>query len=756
MPSPIKGLKSLEIKRWLRNLLPPSRPSGWQPALAGLPIIHGQPEIKRIDPQILLQNSSEPDPNNIDILPGSPLPSPQETTKAQININKVVVKSAKLLNHKRSAVIIAATGIATGTAALFASYYVPISGLSFVDRVPVNFFFHFHIYVSLWAEGWLIAGGVGLATMLGSALIGLTTHLARAKNIKAQIVKLYNDPDQSQALCNAIVALKDLARDKINAILPQPENINWQPNIEKAIASLGEAATIVYNPSEAPKPDVPPEAASLLKQIKQSHQTLLFTRNISLRELKDISKHNSLRREWDSGTKYFRNGQSHEYGAPGEVITLVMKKGFHQSEVSQKSRLVNMYIEEIDGNKAPGRKIKPLGSFGDDKGSLNCRVHIDGVIEEAEQEGMLLSLAEKVDYNRCLEARAPIPLLDNTPKDPDDPLAAATVLHDDAPKFMGYYPQLEVNHDIPLDQVERILVPEHMLNDAIEACRQNHQLLGLLQKVEGTGQTKEEFLHHRNLLFRRSRAYGGQFTPNFGFNSFFLFEQAFFRLCLEENHFNPITQIIVSQDTKSIISSKNGFRPQPAGPWIFASPQNAPEIERTSNNDWKVFINPRPENFDVVLKKVVKILNGFQSHGLGFQFKIAANLNHEWRAGRPFGASSSPKIIIYANEKHLQPLALALDAALKKKHARAGFDNQPGPSFCRRYGKTDLIFYKKEYFEPWGEARVAIAAAAEQAARQAGITDEAEIMAKKQAALEIEYEGENYYMRKGDTDPLVA
>jgi hypothetical protein len=306
-----------------------------------------------------------------------------------------------------------------------------------------------------------------------------------------------------------------------------------------------------------------------------------------------------------------------------------------------------------------------------------------------------------------------------------------TLWHDVKDRYMGLYPQLEIDHDIPIEQVEKIMVPEHLWAEAEELARQNPKIAGLLCKIEGTGATKQEFVRGRNYLGRRTRYLGGSFQPNFGYNSFFLFEQAYFKIVLGE--FKEF------KSKASALIEKYGFQVLAARGWIWATPPPEESIER-NDSDWKIFVNPREEKYFEVLEAVLKTLRG-----KGVHFKIPPDLLDEWRAGRKFGSSSSaPKIIVYVNEKTLVPILTALNFVFAKSLKDAGFGEDSGPSFSKRFGISDLLLYKREYgYDGSGDER-------------AGIADGAgEEMEKKRAALAAAgFAGENFYIKKGEFDPV--
>jgi hypothetical protein len=311
-------------------------------------------------------------------------------------------------------------------------------------------------------------------------------------------------------------------------------------------------------------------------------------------------------------------------------------------------------------------------------------------------------------------------------------------------KYMGLMPQLEVNHDIALDQVEKILVPEHLWEtEAVVAARQHPQLGPLMQKVEGTGKSEQEFLLGRNQVGRRPRMFGGHHTPHMGYSSLFKMEKDYFKLVLGDNY----------KETATALFEKYGYLGFERGIWHQAHPKSADLIER-KEHDWKIFVNPTEESFLAVLEATLQVLQNIKP---GVSFKIPIDRSTEWK-GRPIlKASNTPKIVIWVNPEIIKDLLCILEEQYKVAELNhAGFADQPGPSFAGHFGsENNLLFHKKEYeYGPEGDVRTSIAKSAEQEARARGITDENELMRIKAEALSAAgFVGPFFYIKAGEYDP---
>jgi len=319
---------------------------------------------------------------------------------------------------------------------------------------------------------------------------------------------------------------------------------------------------------------VSPEAIALRDRVRNSGQRLLFTRNIDLAELGDMVSHGAIRGKHSYAINYFRYGLSHEYGQAGEVVTVVMKRGFWSQE-KDLSHLGNLFLREFDGQELMEEGWEPMGAvsrsrvlelFGSDRaweqffvepdaGYLRFKRNAGKIIAEAglaseqkaglnrmmagmcmmqfrtfiggtDREGLLNDLVKAVEYNRLLEKK-------KYDEPQGDDYIGKTIIGPGQESFMGHYPQLEIGHEIGLDMVERIMVPEHMWESVSARAAHNPALRALLQKIEGTGATEAEFLEGRDRLGRRSRRDGGSIRPNFGDPSFHAFEQAYLKLMLE-------------------------------------------------------------------------------------------------------------------------------------------------------------------------------------------------------------------------------
>ena len=426
------------------------------------------------------------------------------------------------------------------------------------------------------------------------------------------------------------------------------------------------------------------DAVALRDRVRLGGRPLLFTRNISPTEIGDMAQSGRIRNNPDSASvfynaSYFRYGLGHEYG----TITVIMKPHFWEEE-KERSSLKNLLLRKVNGETAPGQELKPLG---EEKYGM---VMVDGVIEADDNpEGFLLDLTQKVDYNRSL---------DRTPSSSSwvdgIPARGETIAMPAMDQYMGVYPQLEVKGEVPLEQIEKILVPEHMWDEARQRAKQNPQVAALLHKVERTGTTEDDFLNGSELMARRSRGLGGGFDPMFGYNSFYLFEQEYFRTVLDTR---PVLSAEEFSASAQALMQRYRYVGRPSG-WLWAYPTDVTPISRSNDGDWKIFVNPREETFLPTLEAVLQILS--QNGEQGIFFKIPPDPSLEWRPGRRFGRDpNTPKITIYVNQDTLAQILRALDEhfCTRQELHKAGFGEAPGPSFTRRYGLTDLLFYKKEY-----------------------------------------------------------
>lgn len=521
-----------------------------------------------------------------------------------------------------------------------------------------------------------------------------------------------------------------IAQD-VAALETQFEGLKWAEGLPKDIQAQLRAAKLEVTElkrqltemqGHAQAGSVIQDPIALRDQVRSIKEPLLFTRNISLgREFQAIVKDGMLSPN-GRGCLHLRNGIGTEYGKEGDVLTIIFKKSLWEAE-KDKADFRNIFVSQLDGQDVDQTIIMPVDT----------------------RENLLIQLREKVEYHRGLQTSGKAMQIGM-----DDSVCGMSIIHEDLSKYMGVFPQLEISHDILLDQVETILVPEHLYDAACEIARGNPQVLRLLQKVEGTGETKDKFLEGRKNMPRRSRAWFGRYKPNFGDEAFYLFEQAYFRVVLEGR---PTDSVNLSFETqvRQLVSSH--FTIDPFFGWLMLRPTTGQKIDRQRDSDWKVFVNPRPDEFFNVLRVVCSVLGN-----RGIEFKVPADINAFWRSGRTFGDSASPKIVVYANSQTLPEIIKDLDAALKQECSGAGFSAaEKGPSFCRRVPDSEFLSYKIESFRDDGEVRKAIADAAKREAINDGVTDKREIKRRQQAALEqAGFVGENFYMQQGDIDPILG
>lgn len=406
------------------------------------------------------------------------------------------------------------------------------------------------------------------------------------------------------------------------------------PDVEKALREKGAEFTL-------PPADkrVSPHDEHILQQVRRS-EGLLFTRNISMAELENIAADEKIAGHTKEKTKYYRLGLGHEYGKPGEVFTIIMKRAFWEKMKNKiqsgQARVENLFLPE------------------------------EGSTEQFEE--LAKKLTGKVEYNRQI----------NLSRNPNEIVPGVTIAAEEASHYMGLYPQLETTEPVPLDQVQAILVPEHLFSTVKDKFKSNLPLLPLFRKVK-SGTIEADFMAGREYLARREKR--GGFEPNMGYHALSAFENAYFRLILEIEHQLKIAELCVT--TRFYPLNK-----RPA--WTVLYPPSDKPPLNLEKYDWKIFVNPRPEKFYAVLGIVMQTLNEFS---FGIQFKVPKDLHAEWKAGRPFGFSSdTPKIVIYPNAKTLPSILSLLHRLLP---VDSGFANLPGPSFAAPY-QGELLFYKKE------------------------------------------------------------
>jgi hypothetical protein len=181
-----------------------------------------------------------------------------------------------------------------------------------------------------------------------------------------------------------------------------------------------------------------------------------------------------------------------------------------------------------------------------------------------------------------------------------------------------------------------------------------------------------------------------------------------------------------------------GYEGMPIDGWMWGTPMVGKKLTR-GGSDWRIMVNPREEHYFEVLEGTLSVLS--TALDLGIEIRTSRDLAAKWRPGRRFGATSdAPKITIFVNEDLLPGVLSVLNEALEPLKS-GGFGKRPGPSYARRIGITDMLFYQREYWSVEGEdARAKIAASAKKDAKK---------------ALETAgFCGENYYRRAEDADPF--
>lgn len=503
----------------------------------------------------------------------------------------------------------------------------------------------------------------------------------------------------------------DVATEKANASI-QPANV--QPEEDSGFFNMDETATTLFEP-DMPEISESSDPAYLLDRVRKSGRMLRFTRNISLRELESMANDNAMV-PIAKGEKCYRYGLGHGYGDVGEVLTIVMKEGFWESEKNKNdSALNNIFMRASDmdelngGNNGNGTALAPL---------IKRRLE-----KNDENEKLLKFLASEVDYNRNLER-------EDHGFGADD-IKGMTVMMQDKLKCMEVYPQMDVYRERDFSMIDKIMVPEHLWERALNMAQSNKQIARLLYRMDGTGRTAEDFMKDGDKMARRSRINWGRFQPNYGYDSFYVAEQEYFKLVLDTDYENWTRDMMWGY----------GYTGVSDGYWFHASSLHARSLQRESR-DWKIFINPKStgtddSEFRDVLEATLQVLQKHQD--LGIKFKIPLDLGQEWK-GRTIGdESNTPKIVVYLNENVLPLIMAELHSEFMECCPNAGFIGEPGPAFSRQY--SNLLFYKKEYWDQ--RANIA---------NQAG----GNLSNKAAVLLSAGFRGTNFYIMSGDYDPLLA
>ena len=469
-----------------------------------------------------------------------------------------------------------------------------------------------------------------------------------------------------------------------------------QPEVQQALAVRGKEISLPPLNER-----ITSEEAVLLQRAHDS-AGLFFSRNISSEELCDVAKTGEVRGRRKT---YWRFGISAEYGKEGETITLVMNRRFWE-DFHGRGKFSNLWRED------------PLNPT-----------------PQEEAEKILDRLTKEANYNRAFEVDAR----------PQDGLMGRTVMHEVG--FMGYNPQLEVKDAIPLEYVEAVIVPEHLWPETKKAVAGNPRLRELMIKLE-SGETRDDYLAGRKEVARRRRSGGGGFEPNMGFNALRKLEEAYFQLVVGRHPFQYRRQIV------TMSGGRAGWSPL-APDWIQVPADAAkPSLIRNKDGDWKIFVNPREENFFAVLRTVLEVQAEFPE---GIDFKVPKDLQTEWREGRPFTASNSPKIVIWVNQATLDQVLERLSARLDAQFPDGiGFGEEPGPSFANPYYGHNL-FYKKEYGgdDNLPDPRARIAGAIETQGKSQGL-DFAQIRSQQIEALISAGYAPPYFHRKiNEPDPAL-
>ncbi len=477
-----------------------------------------------------------------------------------------------------------------------------------------------------------------------------------------------------------------------------------------------------------------------VKSVKGLFEELLWTHNTSYETFKLILQSGYVKPTDHRGSQ-FRYGLDSEYGA----IKIVMKRGFEEQFRGQ-GRNHHDDVDEIfyDLFQIARSRFKQAG------------------MEERE---MRRRIANEYDFRRQL-----IPL----PDDPDD-----FILGDEVYLRSYFSPQLQIRKQVTLDNVQTILIPDHMFWDVTRFARDNgvpKELIKKFKRVKGTGAEEQYFAFYmdenkqehgdlRQALkdgVRRPGLYYGNSSTYTTSKAAFQKEEAEYLRILAKNMFGqdesyaeetsrdggyiPVTSLSNVEYLRiaNSIFAKHGLATRQVNGWLYVK-KGAVRKHTNDRKLWKLFLNPNPEHFYEVLDIVSSVLSE-EERVYG---KILSSNTDKRKSGAPaISDPNEPKFMfyIYGNDakERLVRIVTKIEERISAEKVsmmalpqgvRHGYQ-QWGPSFTKK--RNELIFYGQSGFYESSRHRIA-----------RGVDRK-----REQTELEKHYEGENFYLYKGEEDPF--
>ncbi len=477
------------------------------------------------------------------------------------------------------------------------------------------------------------------------------------------------------------------------------------------------------------------------KPMKGTFQDLLWTHNTSPELFKAILKSGQIEARNQRRGANFRYGLDSEFGA----IKMVMKKGFEEkyigSGVSEGTHVDQIFYDFFN---------KAKNFYGKEMNEAELR---RAIATDYEFRQYLSAIPEGEHYSG------------------GDEHYQRTYLN----------PQLQIRVHVGLfENVERFLIPEHLYDEMVTHARNtgvNEGLISRFQKVSGTGKTdKEYYVWKRGSLdsqevgdaslamqlgYKRpsyvNNMSGSSSRSATGAKAFFEEEKAYFSIMANQFLDLPVEEepkelsvtTVSENQFQSLVSkifSSHGIQSYQSSGWRFFAKGRPVEGVVDPTQQWKLFLNPKPEHFFEVMERVMKVLEK-EPDVLG---KIPQSNRSVRKGNRVFENPHEPKLLLYIRGAKPKEDLVRIVEALEKEFSpeeieRFGFGmglrggrRQWGPSFTKK--RNRLIYYTQGGYAESGR-REAISQAQ-------GDTEQIRI---KLSSL---FEGENFYRHKGERDPF--
>lgn len=339
-----------------------------------------------------------------------------------------------------------------------------------------------------------------------------------------------------------------------------------------------------------------------------------------------------------------------------------------------------------------------------------------------------------------------------------------------------YNPQMHIADDVNLDAVDKVLVPEHLYDEVFDSATRNGFDTSKLVKVEGTGSIGEYYAYNRHLgigstqsaidIGARRLDLGRGSTNSIDVHpaSFAKEEEAYMKVLLDNQvpsskdikastlsqSAHDSTWSTIAENTPNFESISPFYTGRSNEYYWYSLRSNFHPSPSNSPDQWKVFINPKDENYLEVLERVVKSVSNEDD------IELKAIGGPSSKLSDP----NEPKIVLYIkDDDQLRSIVQKIDSEFAGESSLLGADAgvrngvfQEGPSFTKKF--SDLIYYTKggmsEGISPVsGKSKSDVIS---DLSIEKGRTLTREEISD--ALTEAGFDGENFYKYSTDSDPL--